>query len=328
MDSQAAATRWLSETTGMLDPSYHQWELSSLDHLLWDDLNQTLSSESYSLKPPATSITSNAHSCGSSIDSCSPMAAVERPKKVPKTSSMSILSFGNPDVGINKPTLYNNLVIGTVNTENSLKRSYEAMPVISQGGKKVAGVMVPRPSSHNQDHILAERKRREKLSQRFIALSAIVPGLKKMDKASVLGDAIKYLKTLQDKVKTLEEQTAKRTVETAVLVKKSHIAAEEENEASSSDENFGGDQSQLPEIEVKLSDKTLLIKIHCQNRKGALVCALSEIEKLQLTVLSTSSVPFAASSLDITVTAQIEEGFSMTVKDLVRKLSSASGQFN
>ncbi|XP_020674221.1 transcription factor bHLH18 [Dendrobium catenatum] len=327
MDSQAAATRWLSETTGMLDPCYHQWELSSLDHLLWDDLHQTLSSESYSLKPPATSITSNAHSCGSSIDSCSPMSAVERPKKVPKTSSMSILSFGNPDVGINKPTLYNNLVIGTVNTENSLKRNYEAMPVISQGGKKVAGVMVPRPSSHNQDHILAERKRREKLSQRFIALSAIVPGLKKMDKASVLGDAIKYLKTLQDKVKTLEEQTAKRTVETAVLVKKSHIAAEEENEASSSDENFGGDQSQLPEIEVKLSDKTLLIKIHCQNRKGALVCALSEIEKLQLTVLSTSSVPFAASSLDITVTAQIEEGFSMTVKDLVRKLGSASGQF-
>lgn len=31
-----------------------------------------------------------------------------------------------------------------------------------------------------QDHIMAERKRREKLSQRFIALSAILPGLKKV----------------------------------------------------------------------------------------------------------------------------------------------------
>nr|KAJ0196256.1 hypothetical protein LSAT_V11C700383360 [Lactuca sativa] len=30
-----------------------------------------------------------------------------------------------------------------------------------------------------QDHILAERKRREKLSKRFIALSTLVPGLKK-----------------------------------------------------------------------------------------------------------------------------------------------------
>ena len=34
--------------------------------------------------------------------------------------------------------------------------------------------------SQTQDHIIAERKRREKLSQRFIALSAIVPGLKKV----------------------------------------------------------------------------------------------------------------------------------------------------
>lgn len=31
-----------------------------------------------------------------------------------------------------------------------------------------------------KDHILAERKRREKLSQRFIALSALIPGLKKV----------------------------------------------------------------------------------------------------------------------------------------------------
>ncbi|KAF7843064.1 nicotiana tabacum ORF protein [Senna tora] len=54
-----------------------------------------------------------------------------------------------------------------------------------------------------------EWKRREKLSQRFIALSALVPGLKKMDKASVLGDAIKYLKQLQEKVKSLEEEEAK-----------------------------------------------------------------------------------------------------------------------
>lgn len=34
--------------------------------------------------------------------------------------------------------------------------------------------------SQTQDHIIAERKRREKLSQRFIALSALVPGLKKV----------------------------------------------------------------------------------------------------------------------------------------------------
>jgi hypothetical protein len=31
-----------------------------------------------------------------------------------------------------------------------------------------------------QDHIIAERKRREKISQQFIALSALIPDLKKV----------------------------------------------------------------------------------------------------------------------------------------------------
>lgn len=45
------------------------------------------------------------------------------------------------------------------------------------------GVMKMLPAARNcdpQDHIMAERKRREKLSQRFIALSAMVPGLQKV----------------------------------------------------------------------------------------------------------------------------------------------------
>ena len=47
----------------------------------------------------------------------------------------------------------------------------------SQEAKKIE----TRPKlSQPQDHIIAERKRREKLSQRFIALSALVPGLKKV----------------------------------------------------------------------------------------------------------------------------------------------------
>lgn len=37
-----------------------------------------------------------------------------------------------------------------------------------------------RAPSHVQDHVIAERKRRERLTERFIALSAIVPGLKKV----------------------------------------------------------------------------------------------------------------------------------------------------
>ncbi|KAJ4716044.1 transcription factor bHLH25-like [Melia azedarach] len=177
--------------------------------------------------------------------------------------------------------------------------------------------------SHTQDHIIAERKRREKLSQRFIALSAIVPGLKKMDKASVLGDAIKYLKQLQEKVKTLEEQTRKKTMESVVFVKKSQLFAEGEN--SSSDENSSNVQlnEALPEIEARICDKNVLIRVHCEKRKGVFEKTVAEIEKLHLTIINSSVMTFGNSALDVTIIAQMDEEFNMTVKDLVKNLHSA-----
>lgn len=48
-----------------------------------------------------------------------------------------------------------------------------------QEGKKIS-MNNSNKLSQTQDHIMAERKRREKLSQHFIALSALIPGLKKV----------------------------------------------------------------------------------------------------------------------------------------------------
>ncbi|KAF2295708.1 hypothetical protein GH714_033670 [Hevea brasiliensis] len=74
-----------------------------------------------------------------------------------------------------------------------------------------------------------------------------------MDKVSVLGYAIKYVKQLQERVKVLEEQTKTRTVESVVLVKKSQLFADDDS--SSCDENSdGGSDSALPEPEARLAN--------------------------------------------------------------------------
>lgn len=105
-----------------------------------------------------------------------------------------------------------------------------------------------------------------------------------MDKASVLGDAIKYLKQLQEKVNFLEDQATKKTIESVVWVKKSHLCDDDDGYFSCSCDDIS---ELLLEIEAKMFENTVLVKIHCEKHKGVLVKALSEIEKIHLSVVNT-----------------------------------------
>lgn len=177
--------------------------------------------------------------------------------------------------------------------------------------KPVQGFSVPLKAGNSQDHIMAERKRREKLSQRFIALSAIVPGLKKMDKASVLGDAIKYVKQLQERLKYLEDQ-APKTV--SVAVQKSNGVT------LPSDSKKDNSEGQQPDIEVRMIDKNVLIRMHCEKRRGLLLKSLGELEKLQLSIVNANILLFTETTLDLTFTAQMEEGCELTADDIMKAL--------
>ncbi|KAG6529894.1 hypothetical protein ZIOFF_012111 [Zingiber officinale] len=278
---------------------FNQWDLQQLEVVLGrDHFEQSPSSESHTERPMKQLKSSSWSSCTTTADQNS-------------ASAPRILSFGDPDSPVCRSSFYGSMV-------KKVEEAAEGSVSINIGSKTSSAAK--RMSGQNHEHIMAERKRREKLSQRFIELSAIVPGLKKMDKASVLGDAIKYLKQLQDKVVNLEDQVAKRSIESAVLVKKTQLLVDgdgddddddDDDDTSSSDGNSEEDQrrlssggSLLPEIEARICNKSVLIKIQCENRKGVVVQALSEIEKLHLSVMNTSVMPFTSNSLDITVAAQ------------------------
>ncbi|CAI0405427.1 unnamed protein product, partial [Linum tenue] len=214
-----------------------------------------------------------------------------------------------------------------------VKPEYTSSLIPEHGTKRSFAAAMTRSPLSAQDHVIAERKRREKLSQRFIALSAVVPGIKKMDKASVLGDAIKYLKQLQERVQTLEELASKKkTMESVVYVKKSRVYNLDDNNelsssSSSSEENYlsdgSSDRSQLPEIEARVFGKDVMIRIHCEKQKGCLARLLGELEKLNLGVVNSNVLPFGNSTLDITVVAQMDCDFSTPIVDLVRNLRRA-----
>ncbi|GMJ03882.1 hypothetical protein like AT4G37850 [Hibiscus trionum] len=326
MDSSSA--KWLSEL-GMDEYSIiHQCHMNSLAELSAADdfaaamvggnLKQSFSSESYS------SYTQNATTFSGSSSIETPDY---KPAKHLKTTHQ-ILSFDNSLANPKDETVSSgNMNFSPLITSNGPydHTNYAPKTNDNRGIKRTHSIA--RTPSLAQDHIMAERKRREKLSQRFIALSAIVPGLKKMDKASVLGDAIKYVKQLQERLKVLEEQTKKRTVESVVFVKKSQLSADDESSSCEDNSEGPSTDAALPEIEARVSDNDVLIRIHHEKHKGFVSKILSEIEKFHLSVVNSSVLSFGNSTLDITIIAKKDSEFNMTVKDLVKDIRVALLKF-
>nr|GLL38959.1 transcription factor bHLH25-like [Ipomoea trifida] len=182
---------------------------------------------------------------------------------------------------------------------------------------------VRRRCSVAHEHVVAERKRRENLTRKFIALSAILPGLKKVDKASVLEEAIKHLKDLTERVNQLEVQGKKTRYEESVVVVKTslpNIPPDDEDRSCSSDDGRCSD-SASPEIEVRFSGDNVLIRLHCSKKRGkSLSFFLREVEMLHLTVVNSFMTPFGKHAMDFTLVAQMDENFCMKPKDMVKHL--------
>lgn len=86
-------------------------------------------------------------------------------------------------------------------------------------------------STHDEtamNHMMAERRRRIRQKENFTALRKLVPIISKADKASILGDAIVYIKDLQEKTRDME--SSREEIESRYeSLKKVHQELEQRN---------------------------------------------------------------------------------------------------
>ncbi|BAT83490.1 hypothetical protein LR48_Vigan03g036600 [Vigna angularis] len=184
-------------------------------------------------------------------------------------------------------------------------------PVMAQPRKRA------RRSCETQHHIIAERKRRQELTGSIIALSATIPGLKRMDKAYVLREAVNYTRQLQERVKELENKNSEKRVvhHSSTLVRKSEVCSKKS--LSNSSEN---NKESLFEVEARVLDEEILIGIHCEKQKDIVCNILAFLEKLHLSPTSSSVLPFGTCTLIIHIIAQMDEECRMNMDELVKNL--------
>ncbi|KAM0945460.1 putative transcription factor bHLH family [Dioscorea sansibarensis] len=159
-------------------------------------------------------------------------------------------------------------------------------------------------------HVEAERQRREKLNHRFYALRSVVPNVSRMDKASLLSDAVSYINELKTKVEELEAEALKMKKIMMIAVDKPPTLIN------------GVIKDESMEVEVRFLGIDALIRVRSESGGHPAALLMDALRQLELPVhrASVSSV-HELMLQDVVVRVPVELQCEQTLKAaLVSKL--------
>ncbi|KAI3909274.1 hypothetical protein MKW98_025916 [Papaver atlanticum] len=142
----------------------------------------------------------------------------------------------------------------------------------------------PKKGTLNCKNLVSERNRRKRLSQQLLALRALVPNITKMDKRSVLVDALSYLRNMQEETAKLQKELKEQQLlkQRQPRLMNNDIIMEDEDEEDEDDldddtrpriNTHAGSASktkpQIIEIDIeKMEEKRFIVKITCIGANG------------------------------------------------------------
>ncbi|CAI9784579.1 unnamed protein product [Fraxinus pennsylvanica] len=168
------------------------------------------------------------------------------------------------------------------------------------------GLSKPAIDDIDRNHVLSERKRREKLNERYLILGSLVPSGGKVDKISVLDRSIERLRELEKRIEELESNSDVGMLESRTRIKPCD-AIERTSDNYGTKKNGNSKKpltnkrkacameeprtdngcsllrdSSTDNITVSVVDKDVLIEISCPWRESVLLEIMEATSKLHL----------------------------------------------
>lgn len=167
--------------------------------------------------------------------------------------------------------------------------------------------------------IVSERKRRFRMKEKLYELRALVPNITKMDKASIIADAVEYVKNLQSHARKLKEDVATLEARPGLAGRRQQQQQKQgrrqgqhgrnggDDEGNSGSSRGGGGARVTLVSAAQVGEGRFFVTVECERRDGVAAPLCAAVESLAGFLVESSNLGCSSDRVVSTLTLKVSE---------------------